>query len=103
MQHTQKLESLGVLAGGIAHDFNNLLMGMLGYADLAKTTILPESPAYTHLNSIENSARRAADLTSQLLAYSGKGKYVIVLLGSWDQVLPGSYRNHSPGMNLKLR
>jgi len=77
MVHTQKLESLAVLAGGIAHDFNNLLTGILGNADLAKEELSPLSPARTSLNGIEVAARRAADLCRQLLAYSGRGRFII--------------------------
>ena len=77
LQHAQKLESLGVLAGGIAHDFNNLLMGVLGNAGLALMELAPESPARGSLKRIETSAHRAAELTKQLLAYSGKGKFVV--------------------------
>jgi two-component system cell cycle sensor histidine kinase/response regulator CckA len=77
MLHSQKLESLGVLAGGIAHDFNNLLTGILGNADLAKTEMSPLAPARSSLEGIEVAARRAADLCRQLLAYSGRGRFVI--------------------------
>ncbi|MBS3821711.1 MAG: response regulator, partial [Phycisphaerae bacterium] len=77
IQHAQKLESLGVLAGGIAHDFNNLLVGILGNADLALTELSPVSPARESVQQIEISARRAADLCRQMLAYSGKGRFVI--------------------------
>jgi len=75
--HAQKLESLGVLAGGIAHDFNNILTTVIGNADLALMRINPESPAVDNLKSIEKAAARAADLAKQMLAYSGKGKFVI--------------------------
>jgi PAS domain S-box-containing protein len=77
IQHAQKLESLGVLAGGIAHDFNNLLVGILGNAGLAKGALAPESPAKEKVERIETAARRAAELTNQMLAYSGKGKFVV--------------------------
>jgi PAS domain S-box-containing protein len=77
MLHRQKLESLGVLAGGIAHDFNNLLMGVLGYAELARYDLPADSPALHSVKQIELAARRAADLTGQMLAYSGKGQFVI--------------------------
>ncbi|MDA8429855.1 MAG: PAS domain S-box protein, partial [Geobacteraceae bacterium] len=75
--HAQKLESLGVLAGGIAHDFNNILMAIIGNADLALMRINRESPAVENLHRIEQAAARAADLAKQMLAYSGKGKFVV--------------------------
>jgi len=66
-----------VLAGGIAHDFNNLLMGVLGNASLALMKMNRESPGREHITKVETAARRAAELTNQMLAYSGKGKFVI--------------------------
>jgi PAS domain S-box-containing protein len=77
MLHAQKLESLGVLAGGIAHDFNNILMAIIGNADLALMRINKESPAVENLRQIEKASARAADLAKQMLAYSGKGKFVV--------------------------
>jgi PAS domain S-box-containing protein len=77
MLHAQKLESLGVLAGGIAHDFNNILMAIMGNADLALMRINKESPAVDNLQRIEKAAAQAADLAKQMLAYSGKGKFVV--------------------------
>ncbi len=77
IQHAQKLESLGVLAGGIAHDFNNLLMGVLGNAGLALKEVPPLGPVRRALEDIEKAAQRAADLTGQLLAYSGRGRFVV--------------------------
>lgn len=77
LQHTQKLESLGILAGGIAHDFNNLLTGILGYADLALLELPPDSPVRQYISEAANGARRAAELTRQMLAYSGKGRFVV--------------------------
>ena len=72
-----KLESLGVLAGGIAHDFNNLLTGILGNASLARQELPPTSLGQPMLDQIETAARRAADLCKQMLAYSGKGRFVV--------------------------
>ncbi len=80
IQHTQKLESLGVLAGGIAHDFNNILMAILGYADLALLDTAPGSPAVSSLHEIEKATRNAADLSKQMLAYSGKGTFQVIKL-----------------------
>src|SRR5262249_27927048 len=77
MQHTQKLESLGVLAGGLAHDFNNLLTGVLGNACLALQALPPGSALHDTIKDIETAALRAADLTKQMLAYAGKGRFVI--------------------------
>ncbi|HMP72550.1 MAG TPA: ATP-binding protein [Kiritimatiellia bacterium] len=73
----QKLESIGVLAGGIAHDFNNILTGILGNADLTLRDIPPSSPLRPNLDAIIVGSRRAADLCRQMLAYAGKGRFVI--------------------------
>ncbi|GAM08990.1 blue-light-activated protein [Geobacter sp. OR-1] len=80
MQHAQKLESLGILAGGIAHDFNNILTAVVGNADIALMQVSPESPVVENLRRIEKAAARATDLARQMLAYSGKGKFVIEAL-----------------------
>ncbi len=74
---TQKLESLGVLAGGIAHDFNNLLTGILGNASLASAELPAGSPMHDYLGQINQSSLRAADLCKQMLAYSGKGRFLV--------------------------
>ncbi|MEA3208156.1 MAG: hypothetical protein QOE70_1213 [Chthoniobacter sp.] len=77
LQESQKLESLGVLAGGIAHDFNNLLTGVLGNASLARMDLPEDSPVQPLLGQIEAAAMRAAELCKQMLAYSGKGRFVV--------------------------
>lgn len=77
MLHSQKLESLGILAGGIAHDFNNILVGILGNTGLAQMVLPPDSKANEFLEKIEQAAQRAADLANQMLAYSGRGQFVI--------------------------
>lgn len=74
---TQKLESLGVLAGGIAHDFNNLLAAILGNLDLAFYSLSPVSPARRSIKDAINATKRAEALTRQMLAYSGKGRFII--------------------------
>ncbi len=81
MLDTQKLESLGVLAGGIAHDFNNLLTGILGNASLASLDLPTGSPIQDNLRAIQQGSLRAADLCRQMLAYSGKGRFVVNNLG----------------------
>ncbi len=77
IQYAQKLESLGILAGGIAHDFNNLLVAVLGHADLALANLSQANPAHRHVEEIRTAARRARELTNQMLAYSGKGRFVV--------------------------
>jgi PAS domain S-box-containing protein len=77
LQQTQKLESLGVLAGGIAHDFNNLLTGIMGNASIVLDDLGSESPVRENLEAVMKASERAAVLTRQLLAYAGKGRFVI--------------------------
>jgi len=77
MQQAQRLESLGVLAGGIAHDFNNLLTGVIGNASLIAELLPPCDPLHPLVEEVTTAAERAAALTAQLLAYSGKGQFVI--------------------------
>jgi two-component system, cell cycle sensor histidine kinase and response regulator CckA len=77
VQRAQKLESLGVLAGGIAHDFNNLLMAILGNADMALQDVSADHPARLSIQEVEKAARKAAELTRQMLAYSGRGSFVV--------------------------
>jgi len=77
LQHAQKLESLGILAGGIAHDFNNLLAGIMGNTSLALLELPRTSPARPLLQRVEKTAQVASELTRQMLAYSGRGRFVI--------------------------
>ena len=80
LRQAQKLESLGVLAGGIAHDFNNLLAAILANLNLAQFTLPEGGKAAHYLKQVENTVLRAADLTRQMLAYSGRGAFVIQTL-----------------------
>jgi PAS domain S-box-containing protein len=77
LQQTAKLESLGVLAGGIAHDFNNLLVGIMGNASLALSSAPADTPYQQALREVVEASHRAADLTRQMLAYAGKGRFVV--------------------------
>jgi signal transduction histidine kinase len=76
IQQTQKLESLGAMAGGLAHDLNNLLVGILGNADLARSELPEGSGLKTRLDAVIASGQRAAVLSNQMLAYSGKGDFI---------------------------
>lgn len=87
MLQAQKLESLGVLAGGIAHDFNNLLVGILGNADLALGEIERGVSPRRTVENIKQSSLRAADLTNQMLAFSGKGSFIVKPLNLNDLIL----------------
>jgi PAS domain S-box-containing protein len=84
--HAQKLESLGVMAGGIAHDFNNLLMAILGNLDLALLDLSEVSRSRPFISQALLAARRAADLTNQMLAYSGKGTFDLKTFGMSELV-----------------
>ena len=78
---SQKLESIGLLAGGIAHDFNNLLTGVLGHANFARGQLARGvTDVDGVLAQVEVSAQRAAELCRQLLAYAGKGRFVVRLI-----------------------
>jgi PAS domain S-box-containing protein len=77
LRQADKLESIGVLASGIAHDFNNILTGVLGNLSLAMDLVEPESLAQNLLGNALQASERAALLTKQILAYAGKGEFVV--------------------------
>ena len=87
LQETQRLESLGVLAGGVAHDFNNLLVGIMGNTSVALETLSTNNPARGMLRDVLAASETAANLTRQLLAYAGKGRFVIEPIDLSDLVL----------------
>jgi nitrogen-specific signal transduction histidine kinase/CheY-like chemotaxis protein len=77
IQQNQRLESLGVLAGGIAHDFNNLLTGVLGNASLLQELFRPGSREARLSGDLIEAAQVMARLTAQMLAYSGRSRFVV--------------------------
>jgi two-component system cell cycle sensor histidine kinase/response regulator CckA len=72
LRQSQKMEAAGLLAGGVAHDFNNLLGVILGSGELARRAARSGRPVESYLAEIDAAARRAADLTRKLLAFSRK-------------------------------
>ena len=73
----QKLESIGILAGGVAHDFNNMLLVIMGSLELTMLGLPQDSKLLSNIKRAIDTCTRAADLTRQLLAYSGQGKYMV--------------------------
>jgi two-component system, cell cycle sensor histidine kinase and response regulator CckA len=86
VQQAHKLESLGRLAGGIAHDFNNLLMAILGNIDVALDLLPDGSPARDSLIAAGRASGRATELTRQMLAYAGRGKFSVELFDASELV-----------------
>ena len=80
MQEAQKLESLGLLAGGIAHDFNNLLTAVLGNASWIESRLVADSALKPSVDQIVRASERAADMCRQMLAYSGRGRFVLSIV-----------------------
>lgn len=73
LRHSQMMESIALLAGGVAHDSNNIMGVVLGYAEMALGKVEKSSPLHEPLTEILNAARRSANLTKQLLAFSRQG------------------------------
>ncbi len=71
LRQSQKMEAVGQLTGGIAHDFNNMLTSVIGPLDMLDMTIGESDPrARRFINMALEGARRAAQLTQRLLAFS---------------------------------
>ncbi|MBF0099438.1 MAG: response regulator [Desulfobacterales bacterium] len=78
--HNQKLKSLGMITAGIAHDFNNILMGIMGYIELAMYDCPANSSIRHNLENALTNTKRAADLTKQILTYTGNRKSIVTAL-----------------------
>lgn len=70
LRQAQKMEAVGTLAGGIAHDFNNILSAIIGYTDLARVTLPPDSKTSPYLRKVLTASNRAKELVLQILAFS---------------------------------
>ncbi len=101
LRQAQKLESLGLLAGGVAHDFNNLLVGVIGNASLAQEMLPADHPAAELVEAIIKTGEQAAHLTRQMLAYSGKGKFLIEKL-NLSAILPDMVGLVRPSISKKI-
>ncbi|MDX9868664.1 MAG: PAS domain-containing protein, partial [Kiritimatiellia bacterium] len=89
LQQASKMDAIGRLAGGVAHDFNNLLQAILGFTEILLLGVNENDPQYGDLKEIERAARRAADLTRQLLAFSRKQRIEPQLL-DLNQIILGT-------------
>ncbi|HEY1338676.1 MAG TPA: response regulator [Bryobacteraceae bacterium] len=76
-RESQKFETIGTLAAGVAHDFNNLLTSIMGNASLVLGELAENGRFREKLQDVVSASQRAADLTKQLLAYSGKGRHYL--------------------------
>jgi signal transduction histidine kinase len=71
IRQLQKMEAVGQLTGGIAHDFNNMLAIVVGSLDIAKRSLAADpQKAERFIGNAMEGARRGAQLTSRLLAFS---------------------------------
>jgi len=86
LQEAQRRESIGVLAGGLAHDFNNLLTAISGHAELLSLDLPSESPLHEHVEAILQGVQQASELTAQMLAYAGKGRFVMQIANLNDLI-----------------
>lgn len=77
LQHSERMESVGILAGGVAHDFNNLMMGIMGNVSLLRHDMPADDPYQDRLKKVEKLIESGSRLTSQLLGYARKGAYEV--------------------------
>ena len=72
LRHAQKMEAIGTLTGGISHEFNNIMTSIIGFTEFLQEEIPAGDPNRNYIDMILSSARRAANLTQSLLAFSRK-------------------------------
>lgn len=97
----QKMESIGILAGGIAHDFNNLLSIVIGNASYAAMLVKGDEKLKEILEDIEEGAKRASDLTRQLLTFS-KGGEPVKKIKDINKLLKDAASFSARGSNCKI-
>jgi PAS domain S-box-containing protein len=84
--HSQKMESVGILAGGIAHNFNNILAAILGYADLLLEFSDLDAVSRQRVHNIEKSARKAGAMVSQMLRFARREAHEVLPLNLHDAI-----------------
>jgi PAS domain S-box-containing protein len=100
----QKMEAVGRLAGGVAHDFNNLLTAIMGYSQMLQSGLNKGDPMRWQIEEIEKAGRRAAALTSQLLAFSRKQILQLKVLNINDVITDiGKMLQRLIGEDIELR
>jgi two-component system, cell cycle sensor histidine kinase and response regulator CckA len=102
MRDAQRMESLALIAGGVAHDFNNLLQLIVGSTSLVLSDLDADSPAGEQLRIVELAAQQASELTTQMLAYAGRGSGVIAPVQLSDMIedmLPLIEATHPEGVS----
>ena len=105
LEHTQRLEMVGVMAGGIAHDFNNLLTPIVGQADLARAELQDRPVTLERIDTIVGAAEKAADLVRQLMVYAGTepASFAVIDLSRETQaLLELTKTNISPKVQLQV-
>jgi signal transduction histidine kinase/CheY-like chemotaxis protein len=105
LRQSQKMEAIGYLAAGVAHDFNNLLTGVIGNASLLLDSLPEDHPGRSTAESVISGGERAAELTRQLLAYAGKGRFYLERVDLSEVVIQTSRLIHPsvpPTVQLRL-
>ncbi|NJN92708.1 MAG: response regulator [Anaerolineales bacterium] len=103
LDQTQKLQAIGALASGVAHEFNNLLTVILGHAELAIQTLPADSSAGKDIQNIQKSAKHAANLTRQLLAFARQQVFEPRIFNPNDAILDvGKMLRHFIGEDIEM-